>query len=149
MIGWRRSRRKPAPDHPLEQELEFHIAELTESYIANGMGREEARRKALLEFGGTEQVSQRVRELHVSVLFEALRFNLRSAVRFLRKSPLFATAVVVTLALGIGANSAVFSAIDAVVLRPLPYPNGNQLVAIYQQDSKGRGCQPFCRACAP
>jgi len=143
MIGWRRSRRKPAPDHPLEQELEFHIAELTESYIANGMGREEARRKALLEFGGTEQVSQRVRELHVSVLFEALRFNLRSAVRFLRKSPLFATAVVVTLALGIGANSAVFSAIDAVVLRPLPYPNGNQLVAIYQQDSKGRDANHF------
>ena len=143
MIRWKRSQPRPAPDHALEQELAFHIAKLTEFYIAQGMPPEEARRMALLDFGGAEQVKQHVREVHVSAWTEALLFNFKAATRFVRKSPLFSAVVVLTLALGIGANSAVFSAIDAIVLRPLPYLNGNQLVAIYQQDSKGRDANHF------
>ncbi|MGB6686342.1 MAG: ABC transporter permease [Terracidiphilus sp.] len=130
--------RKPGRDSALDREIAFHIEKLTQDNIARGMAPEEARRRAVVEFGGREQVKQQVREVHVSALFEALAANLKAAIRFLRKSPSFSLAVILTLALGIGANSAVFSAIDAIVLRPLPFPEGDQLVTIYQHDSKGR-----------
>ena len=127
----------------MDREIGFHIAELTEAYIAQGLSPQEADRRAKLEFGGREQVKQTIREVHVSALLEHLGFNLRAAIRFLRKSPGFSLVVILTLALGIGANSAVFSAIDAVVLRPLPFPKGNQLVALYQRDVKGRDANRF------
>ena len=111
--------------------------------IAQGLSPEEARRRAILEFGGREQVKQQVREVHTSPLLETLAFNFRAALRFLRRSPSFSAAVILTLALGIGANSAVFSAIDAVVLRPLPYPNGDQLVQISQHDTRNRDANTF------
>jgi hypothetical protein len=109
-------------DDSIDRELGFHIDALTQDYIAQGMDREEARRRARLEFGGAEQVKQTVREVHASAWIEAVLFNLRAAMRFLRKSPSFSLVIILTLALGIGANSAVFSAIDAVVLRPLRIP---------------------------
>jgi len=143
MTDWRRSPRKPSPEDAMEQEIGFHIAELTEAYVAQGMTPEEARRRAMLEFGGREQVKQQVREVHVSALLEGVAFNLKAAVRFLRKSPLFSIIVILTLGLGIGANSAVFSAIDAIILRALPFPNGNQLIALYQHDYKGRDANTF------
>src|SRR5262249_13228009 len=114
-----------------------------EEFIEQGLPAEEAQRRAVLEFGGREQVKQQMREVHLSAWVEGLMFNLNAAVRFLRKSPMFSTVVILTLALGIGANSAVFSAIDAVVLRPLPYPNSNQLVAIHQVDYKSRDANHF------
>jgi putative ABC transport system permease protein len=135
--------RKPVPDSQIDCEIGFHVEELTQNYINQGMPPDEARRRALLEFGGREQVKQQIRETHISALLEDLLFNLRAALRFLRKSPVFSLAIILTLALGIGANSAVFSAIDAVVLRPLPFPNGNQLVALYQHDFKGRDANRF------
>ena len=98
------------------------------------MGPAEARRRALLEFGGQEQAKQQVREVHVSAVAEAMRANLRAAWRFIRRSPSFAAALVLTLALGIGANSAVFSAIDAILLRPLSFPHGDELVEVQQQN---------------
>ena len=100
-------------------------------------------RRALLEFGGQEQVKQQVREVHVSVLVEGLRANLRAAWRFIRRSPSFAAAVVLTLALGIGANSAVFSAIDAILLRPLSFPHGDELVEVHQQNFKKKSPLTF------
>jgi putative ABC transport system permease protein len=140
---WKRSSRKPAPEDAVEQEIGFHIAELTEAYVAQGLPAEEARRRAMLEFGGREQVKQQVREVHISALLESVVFNLKAAMRFLRKSPSFSIVVILTLGLGIGANSAVFSAIDAIILRALPFPNGNQLVALYQHDYKGRDANTF------
>jgi putative ABC transport system permease protein len=125
------------------QEIDFHIAELAEAYVAQGLSRKEARRRALVEFGGQEQIRQQVREVHTSALLESALFNLRAAVRFLRKSPMFSVVVILTLALGIGANSAVFSAIDAIVFRALPFPHSNQLVALYQHDYKGRDANTF------
>jgi putative ABC transport system permease protein len=118
-----------------DREIAFHIEQLAQDRIAQGLTPAEARRRAILEFGGREQVTQEMREVHTSALVESLLFNLRAAMRFLRRSPSFAAAVILTLGLGIGANSAVFSAIDAVILRPLPYPAGDRLVALSQQDA--------------
>ena len=134
---------KPAGEDAMDQEIGFHIAELTEIYVAQGLPPDEARRRAMLEFGGREQIKQQVREVHISRLLETMVFNVKAAVRFLRKSPLFSIVVILTLGLGIGANSAVFSAIDAIILRALPFPTSNQLVALYQHDYKGRDANTF------
>jgi putative ABC transport system permease protein len=130
-------------DEQLDREIAFHLESVTQAYIANGMTAAEARRRAMLEFGGREQVKQQIREVHTSVLLESLRANLRSAMRFIRRSPSFALAIVLTLALGIGANSAVFSAIDAIVLRPLPFPRGDELVRLHQEDFKNKNPEAF------
>ena len=127
----------------VEREVGFHIAEQTEANIARGMAPEEARRQALVDFGGREQVKQSVREVHLSAWVEAVKFNVKAAVRFVRRSPSFSIAVILTLALGIGANSAVFSAIDAVVWRPLPFPDGDRLLRIAQHDAQNRDANPF------
>ena len=134
-MDWDRSNQK---EDSAEQEISFHIDELTDAYIAQGLSPEEARRRAAIEFGGREQVRQTVREVHASAFGETVLFQVKAALRFLRKSPSFSAVVILTLALGIGANSAVFSAIDTVILRALPYPNGNQLVAIGQHDYMAR-----------
>jgi len=128
---------------PIEREIADHIERMVAANIARGMDPDEARRRALIDFGGREQVRQQVREVHLSALAESLRFHTRSALRFIVKAPGFSLAVILTLALGIGANTAVFSAIDAIVLRPLPFPHGNELVRIYQHDSKGRDANTF------
>jgi putative ABC transport system permease protein len=132
-----------SPRESIDREIAHHIDQLTRDYISQGMPPEEALRRARVEFGGTEQVRQTVREVHSSPLADALVFNFKAALRFLRKSPSFSLAVILTLALGIGANSAVFSAIDAVVLRPLPFPNSNQLIQIAQRDVQGRDANRF------
>jgi predicted permease len=130
-------------DISIEREIAFHIAEQTEANIARGMSLEEARRVALVDFGGREQVKQTVREMHAAALFESVKFNLQAAVRFLRKSPSFSFALILTLALGIGANSAVFSVIDAIVWRPLPFPDGDRLLLLSQRDAQGRDANHF------
>ena len=135
-------RRRPR-DQEFDREIAFHIDQLTQAGIAQGLSPDEARRRAILEFGGREQIKQQVREVHLSALRESVAFNLRAALRFLRRSPSFSAAVILVLALAIGANSAVFSAIDAVVLRPLPFPNGDRLVALYQHDVKNRDANTF------
>jgi putative ABC transport system permease protein len=137
------SRRNRSGDEGIEREIAFHVAEQTERYVAQGMEPAEARRRALVDFGGAEQARQSVREVHVPVWREALLFNVKAALRFMRRAPGFSLTVIVTLALGIGANSAVFSAIDAVVLRPLPFPGGDQLVQIMQADVHGRDANHF------
>jgi len=143
MDGKKRDAGGTGENDKVEREINFHLAEMAAAYEAEGMTPDEARRRAVVEFGGREQVKQQVRELHVSALSESLKFHVRSAVRFLRKSPGFSLTVILTLALGIGANSAVFSAIDAIVLRPLSFPHGDELTAIYQHDAQGRDANRF------
>jgi putative ABC transport system permease protein len=130
-------------DEALEREIAFHVTEQVEANIARGMSPEEARRQAMVDFGGREQVKQSMREVHIWAMVEGAMFNLKSALRFMRRSPSFSLAVILTLALGIGANSAVFSAIDAVVWRPLPFPQGDQLLKLAQHDTQNRDANPF------
>lgn len=136
-MNTRRKNGSRGHEDAMDREINHHIGELTEVYVEQGMSREEAQRRARLEFGGSEQVKQTMREVRVSAWVETVLFNLSAATRFLRKSPSFSLIIIFTLALGIGANSAVFSAIEAVVLRPLPYPGGDQLVALAQYDTAG------------
>ncbi len=119
-------------DAKLDSEIRFHIDALTDENIAAGMSPAEARRQAQLEFGGREQIKEELRDVYRVRFLDAATMNLKAAFRFLRKSPSFSIAVILTLALGIGANSAVFSAIDAILLKPLPFPEGDQLVKIGQ-----------------
>jgi putative ABC transport system permease protein len=135
--------RQGSPEDSMDREIAFHIEEQTKRYAEQGIPPDEARRRALLDFGGREQVKQNLREVHVSAMAEHLAFNVKAALRFMRKAPGFSLAVILTLALGIGANSAVFSAIDAVVLRPLPFPESNRLVVVSQHDVKGRDANRF------
>jgi putative ABC transport system permease protein len=136
MSWWKSFFGKPASDSQMNSELRFHIDELTDENIALGMSREEARRRALLEFGGQENFKEAVRDVYRIRLLDALAANLKSAFRFIRKSPSFSLTVILTLALAIGANSAVFSAIDAILLKPLPFPEADRLVRIDQYDPK-------------
>jgi predicted permease len=125
-------------EHDLDREVAFHIEALAHDYEAAGMAPDQARRRASIDFGGREQITQQLREVHISALVEATRANARAAFHFLRKAPGLSAAVILTLALGIGANTAVFSAIDAVILRPLQFPQGDQLMTIEQYDTKGK-----------
>jgi putative ABC transport system permease protein len=136
MSRWKFLIRKRSLDQQLDSELRYHIEELTAENLAAGMAPEEARRRAILEFGGPEQVKEELREVYGVRIIETTLANLKSAFRFIRKSPSFSLAIILTLALGIGANSAVFSAIDAILLRPLPFPNGDQLTWLYQYRPK-------------
>jgi predicted permease len=143
MSWWNSLFRKSTLDAQLDTELRFHIDKLTSDNIAAGMAPEEARRHAILEFGGREQVKEELRDVHRVSIIESSLANLRSAFRFIRKSPSFSIAVILTLALGIGANSAVFSAIDAILLRPLPFPNGDQLMRLSQYNTRVKSAQTF------
>ncbi len=133
---------KPTPAS-FDQEIAYHLEALIEANLAQGMPLKEARRQAILEFGGSEQIAQQLREVHISRVREAIRTNFLAAFRFMRRSPSFSATVILTLALGIGANSAVFSAIDAIILRPLAFPRGDELVEIQQHDFKSKQPSTF------
>ncbi len=136
MSWWKSIFAKRASDAQMNSELRFHIEELTDENIAAGMTTEEARRRAILEFGGHEQVKEELRDVYRVRIIENTVANFKSAFRFIRKSPTFSVTVIVTLALAIGANSAVFSAIDAILLKPLPFPDADQLMRVEQYDPK-------------
>src|SRR5579871_1777884 len=143
MAHWKNLFRRGERDKALDREIAFHIEELTQANLDKGMSPAEARRQAAIAFGGREQVKQQLREVHSSALVNGLIFNLKSAMRFVRQAPSFSAAIILILALGIGANSAVFSAMDAVILRPLPFPDADQLVVIHQEDVKNRDANHF------
>jgi putative ABC transport system permease protein len=140
---WKSLFRKPELDSQMDAELRFHIEEVTRANIASGMSPQEARRRAVLDFGGHEQIKEDVRDVHRMRYLESAMANCKAAFRFIRKGPSFSAAVILTLALGIGANSAVFSAIDAILLRPLPVPDSQQLMRLYQLNLQVKGTVPF------
>src|ERR1017187_6632290 len=120
----------------LQKELAFHVAERAEELQHAGMSEAEAERAAHLQFGNLTAQIERTRDMDIPEYLEALLRNFRLAARSLAKAPAFSLTVILTLALGIGANSAVFSAVDAVLLRPLPFPNGDALLILTQSRLK-------------
>jgi putative ABC transport system permease protein len=128
---WRNLFRKRDVEQELSDELAYAFDALVEKKIGEGLSEVEARRWATIELGGVEQLKERVREVKAGYYIEGVMRDLRYAGRMFCKNPGFAVVAIATLALGIGANTAVFSAFNSLVLRPLPFPSADQLVRIY------------------
>jgi len=122
--------RRGTVEAELDDELRSHLEHLVEKCVRSGLSRDEALRRARIEFGGIDQVKDECREAWGVNLIETVWQDLRFAVRLLSKTPLTSAAALFSLALGIGANTAIFSLIDAVMLRMLPVRDPEQLVQI-------------------
>ena len=118
-------------DERLEEEVAFHVDMQTERNIALGMAPDEARRQALLTFGGRERWKEATREQYRAGTFDGVWKDFVFAARALRRHGAFTVTAVVTLALGIGASTAIFSVVNAVLLRPLPYADADRLALIW------------------
>ncbi len=135
--------RRRRVEQNMEQELRSHIELYSEDLIAEGLSPEEARRRARVEFGTLGAVKDECREAMGLHIFGLLARNLVYTLRLLRRSPVFATSIIATLALCIGANTALFSVVDAVLFRPLPYPQPDRLaqVTMHFENARGEGDQ--------
>jgi putative ABC transport system permease protein len=125
---WRNLFRKGAVEQELSDELAYALDALVEKKIAEGLSEVEARRQAAIELGGVEQLKEKVREARAGYYVEGVVCDMRYAVRILFKNPGFAVVAIIALALGIGANTAIFSLVNGVLLRPLPFPDAERIV---------------------
>ncbi|HEU4628268.1 MAG TPA: ABC transporter permease [Gemmatimonadaceae bacterium] len=121
-------------ERELDEELRFHLELETEKNLRLGLDAAEARRRALVAFGGVERFKEEHRDGRGTRWLEDAVGDAHLAVRALRRRPALTAAAVLTLALGIGANTAIFGAVNAVILRPLPYPHPDRLVLLWEQN---------------
>jgi putative ABC transport system permease protein len=133
---WRNLSRKARVDRDLDDELASYLALLAAEKERAGMSPQAARRAARLDLGGVEQVKERVRGARVGAFLDVLVLDLRYGVRMLSRSRGFAAVAVTALALGIGANSAMYSVLHGVLLSPLPYPDAGRLVMVFRHFSR-------------
>ena len=122
-----------AAERELDEELRFHLDMETEKNVRTGMNPSDARRRALRDFGGVEVTKEAHRDVRGRWL-EELAADTRYALRTLRRAPVLATAAILTLALGVGANTTIFSAVNAVILQPLPFAQPERLVMLWEEN---------------
>lgn len=128
---WRNLLHKDCVEQEFTEELRTYLDMLTETKIRQGFTPGEARRNALVELGGVEQVHEKVREIRMGHIIETAWRDVRFGVRALVHSPVFSIVTVLSLALGIGANTAIFSVVNGLLLRPLPYPESERIVDVW------------------
>ena len=135
---------KRALDAELEAEFEAHLQLAIDEYVERGMPAADARRQALIDFGGVQQAREKQREarglMHLDILLQDLRYTVRKLLR----DPAFSAVAIIILTLGIGANIAVFSVVNTIMLRPLPFPDAQELTWISSPQGKcGMSCATY------
>lgn len=130
-MNWRRFFQRDKADAEQQQELEFYLDVTTEEYIGRGMDRNSARDAARRKLGNATLIREEVYEMNTLTFLESFLRDGRHALRMIRLNPGFSAAAILSLALGIGGNVAIFSVVNAVLLRPLPYPEPESLVGVF------------------
>ncbi len=139
MTWWRRVFNRDSLESQLDVELRDHFDRLVRDFIAQGHADSEARRLARLEFGGMDQVKEHCRDARGTRWVDETAQDVRYGLRGFRKNPGFTSVAVLTLAIGVGANLAIFNVFDALLLRPLPVPHASELITMtrWQQGNSG------------
>ncbi len=130
---WRNIFSKKRVDQELDEEIRSYLELVSAEKVRCGMAPEEAGRQARLDLGGIEQVKESVRDLRIGVSMDTLMQDLRYALRTLTRNLAFSSVVVLTLALGIGANTGIFTVVNGVLLKPLPYPEPDRLLMLFER----------------